>query len=194
MSRLKYFAYGSNMYRGRFRQRVLSFRSLGVSELPEFVLRFHKRGLKDGSGKCNAYFTGVKSDRVIGVVYEIRARDKVQLDTAEGLGNGYHEANVTVTIEGEEQTAFTYLADPQFIDDSLKPFTWYKAFVVYGARDHALPRSYIDQLGAVNAVPDPDMTRAKTNTRLVRSLECLSKSMQGTISLSASAQDTSPLR
>ncbi len=55
----------------------------------------------DGSGKCNAYYTGESSEGVIGVVYEIHASDKAALDSAEGLGSGYNEANVTVILNGQ---------------------------------------------------------------------------------------------
>lgn len=65
-----YFAYGSNMSSVRLKERAPSSRAVGVAQLPEYVLKFHKRS-KDGSGKCNALFTGVATDVVFGVVFEM---------------------------------------------------------------------------------------------------------------------------
>ncbi len=71
----------------RMQQRVPSAQPLGTYFLEKYDLRFHKHG-KDGSGKCDAYYTGKSFDVVIGVLYEILKSEKVVLDEAEGLGYG----------------------------------------------------------------------------------------------------------
>ena len=44
-----------------------------------------------------------------------------------------------------------YEADDWAIDDSLRPYTWYKDFVVDGAKEHDLPEAYIKKLESVLA-------------------------------------------
>ncbi len=109
MSKILYFAYGSNMDTTRLRHRVRSCRFLCIARLQKFQLRFHKRS-KDGSGKCNAVYTGAPTDTVFGVVYEIRLEEKAALDRAEGLGRGYNEQALRVlSPDGKERSVLTYM-------------------------------------------------------------------------------------
>lgn len=152
-----YFAYGSNMLSDRLRFRTPSCRVLGVATLAGHTLRFHKGGA-DGSGKCDAFATGLPGDVVIGVLYAIDKTDKPALDRAEGVHHGYEDAAVTVTLaDGTSRAAVAYLATDDAIDDSTTPYVWYKDFVVDGAREHDLPRAYVEHfIASVAAVPDPD--------------------------------------
>ena len=131
-----------------------------VARLPNYKLRFHKRSA-DGSSKCNAFKTATPTDAVIGAAYEIPTNEKPALDRAEGLGRGYHEEIVRVLPpQGEEITVCTYIADAAFIDDSLKPYSWYKDFVLAGAEEHKLRPEYVESwIRAVYAIRDPDPQR-----------------------------------
>jgi hypothetical protein len=150
------------MSTGRMRYRVENFRFRGVAQLPKHGLRFHKRSV-DGSAKCNALFTGILSDTVFGVVYELPPSEKSILDRAEGLGRGYHEERLRVLLpNGDELDICTYIADPTAIDDGLKPYSWYKEFVLAGADEHQLPPEYVDShIRAVPTIADPDRTRER---------------------------------
>ena len=54
----------------------------------------------------------------------------------------------------------TYLATPSYIDDSLKPYGWYKDFVLAGGRERGLPPEYIAEcIQSVEAVEDPNKMR-----------------------------------
>lgn len=157
------FAYGSNMLSARLKARCPSARSLGVARLLGYQLRWHKRS-GDGSGKCDAVC--VHSDHaVFGVVYEIDATHKTALDRAEGLGHGYDQKDTTVSLNGEAVSVSIYFAT--ITDPALKPYTWYKALVVAGAKEHGLPKPHIATLEAVEASEDPDRTRHDTNMRIV---------------------------
>lgn len=155
-----YFAYGSNMSTARLRARTPSARALGTAALSGHVLRFHKRS-KDQSGKCDAFETGDDADRVIGVLYAIDPTERHNLDAAEGLNKGYRDATVTVLdAQGRRMKALVYLATPDFIDDSLRPYTWYKHHVLTGAFEHRLPADYvIEFVESAEAQPDPDEER-----------------------------------
>lgn len=169
---LKYFAYGSNMHPLRLRQRVPSCRPLGIAKLGGYTLRFHKRG-QDGSGKCNILYTGRGPDQVIGVVYAMEAIEKPRLDRAEGLGKGYEEVTLNILIEDNEQMVFCYQAQPNYIDDTLKPFSWYKELVLGGSRAHRLPEAYVRQLELLEALPDADRARTAMHLRILSAYDGL---------------------
>ena len=66
--------------------------------------------------RCNALYTGVATDEVWGVVFDIPASKKAVLDAVEGLGYGYKDVQVVVTFPTDEQFPVqTYIADPKFI-------------------------------------------------------------------------------
>ncbi|WP_264766188.1 gamma-glutamylcyclotransferase [Marinobacter fonticola] len=151
----------------RLTARVASARFVAVAALPEHALRFHKMGLKDRSGKCDAAHTGDSEDRVIGVVFEISATDKRRLDRIEGLGFGYREKEAEVVAEnGERFNVRLYVA--RHIDPSWKPYHWYKNHVLTGARENGLPAGYIARIEAVESVTDRDHKRCEREFSIYR--------------------------
>jgi hypothetical protein len=53
-------------------------------------------------------------------------------------------------------------AERDYIDDSLKPYGWYKDFVLAGGSEHGLPPEYIaEYIQSVEAIEDPNKTRDK---------------------------------
>lgn len=140
-------------------QRVPSARPIFVARLPGYALRFHKRSV-DGSGKATAFETGQDSAAVWGVVFEINPDEKPDLDRAEGLSGGYEAESISVfDSEGNEHSVFAYLASTSHIDPSLRPYSWYKRFVVEGAKQHDLPEDYITKLMSELPIEDPDRLR-----------------------------------
>ena len=166
---MRYFAYGSNMLAQRLRapDRTPSAKFLTAARLKGHVLKFHKRS-RDGSGKCSAFETGNPNDEVHGIVFEIGETEKPALDKAEGLGKGYGEKVVHLTTSHQNLSAFTYIATADYIDNSLRPYTWYKDLVVAGAKQHSLPRRYIRQLEAVETQEDPDSERASRERQILQ--------------------------
>ncbi|MGY3138412.1 gamma-glutamylcyclotransferase [Bradyrhizobium sp. USDA 4501] len=158
------FAYGSNMPTARIRERCPSARALGLAELPGYWLRWHKAS-KDGSGKCDIVASEASGISVFGVLYEIAGAEKSKLDKAEGLGSGYEEADITVRFGGTQVTAKVYRATNA--DPALRPYTWYRALVIAGAKEHGLPAPYIAGLESVPAAEDPDRARHDRNMALI---------------------------
>jgi hypothetical protein len=101
---------------------------------------------------------------VIGVLFSFDPADRAKLDVAEGVGRGYEHAMVTVINDkGRRRKVLTYLATPDYIDNGLKPYGWYKAFVLAGGREHSLPLGYIaEYIESVEAIEDPNKTRDKS--------------------------------
>jgi gamma-glutamylcyclotransferase (GGCT)/AIG2-like uncharacterized protein YtfP len=157
----EYFAYGSNMATARLRERMPSAKPLGVATLSGHELRFHKRS-KDGSGKCNAFATDDNTSAVVGVLFSFDPAERRKLDEAEGAGKGYDAITVTVVNDkGRRRKVLTYIATSEAIDESLKPYSWYRDHVLAGALEHGLPQDYIDgHIANAQAVADPDVARA----------------------------------
>lgn len=143
-----YFAYGSNMSSERLRTRTPSAISLGRARLPRYTLRWHKLG-RDGSGKCDIEYTGTHDAAVWGVLYQIDNAERDGLDAVEGLGVGYDEHAIRVETVAAVDDAVTYKARSDKIDPALRPFAWYKAHVLRGAREHRLPDKYVQRIAAV---------------------------------------------
>lgn len=147
-----YFAYGSNMSTVRLRGRAPSARPVAIGRVLHHVRRWHKRG-RDGSGKCDIVFVGADSDAAVwGVLFRIAASERAALDRAEGPG--YTEAIVPVVTATCTCHAVTYQAKAGQTDAALRPFAWYKAHVLRGAREHGLPAACVAALARV-AVQQP---------------------------------------
>jgi gamma-glutamylcyclotransferase len=155
---MKYFAYGSNMSLPRLKKRVPSAVRIGAFKLSEHSLRFHKVSKKDGSGKCDALFTGNPNDYIVGALFEISDNDKGSLDRAEGLGYGYKQKQVLVNdAQGNAIEAVAYYATNT--DSSLQPYSWYLYHVIYGAKETGVPADYLDTLSATDSKKDQDTER-----------------------------------
>ncbi|MCG6868740.1 MAG: gamma-glutamylcyclotransferase [Gammaproteobacteria bacterium] len=113
-TRLRYFAYGSNLLPQRLRERAPSARLVGSGHVDGRTLRFHKLG-GDGSGKCDCHATGDPNDRLWGAVYEMDAHEKPDLDAVEGPG--YTAIEVEVSLSSSRLTAYTYVAIPPVFPD-----------------------------------------------------------------------------
>ena len=136
--------------------RVPSAKVIDIAELDAHKLAFHKPSSKDGSGKCDVVHS--PQDKVLGVLFQIDAREKPILDCFEGLGHGYAEKTVGIRTEaGKITTAVTYYATKT--DPQLKPYTWYKRHVLEGAKEAGLPASYVEAIENVGAIADSNKDR-----------------------------------
>ncbi|WP_164885006.1 gamma-glutamylcyclotransferase family protein [Rubrivivax rivuli] len=158
------FAYGSNMLTARLRERVSSARPVGTACLPGFSLHWHKVSV-DGSGKCDVVEDATSGACVWGVVFAIESAQKDSLDKSEGLGNGYGDRKISVMLGGATLTAQAYVATRT--DVAYLPYDWYKALVVAGAHEHALPPHYVAALEAQPFTVDANEERRRKNLLLI---------------------------
>lgn len=136
-----YFAYGSNLSSARMRRRVPSASCAGVAQLRGYRLTTDKAG-RDGTGKANLR---AQSDHSVwGVVWRLDVDEWQLLDACE---RGYER--LEVALEGAVDAAQTY-ASVQFTSDPVLALE-YKRLLVEGAREHALPSHWIDELEALPA-------------------------------------------
>jgi gamma-glutamylcyclotransferase len=159
-----YFAYGSNMFGPRLAARTPSAARIATAFVEGRRLAFDKVSI-DGSGKCDIEATGNPADRVYGVIFRIATAEERALDEAEGVGHGYRKDEITVvTFEGT-LAAMAYIATKK--DPKRQPYDWYKAFVVQGAAENALPATYIELIRAVPSQTDPNTARRQRNEALL---------------------------
>ena len=93
--------------------------------------------------------------------------EKTLLDQMEGLGCGYAQKQVSVTMQdGRPVQAYTYYAT--LIDSRLKPYDWYKAHVLMGASEHGLPLAYVRDIEAIESIADPDSDRQEKELAIYR--------------------------
>lgn len=165
---IKIFSYGSNMLFNRIKTRAESARIYAKAHIKGYKLKFHKRSSKDGSGKANILDTNNSEDIIWGIVVCIDKSDKTKLDRIEGLGYGYEEKSLIVTLENNEEIKTTaYVATNDYIDDNLKPFDWYYNFVVAGAKENNFDIDYIKNIEKVEFDIDPDESRRKENYEIL---------------------------
>ncbi len=158
------FAYGSNMCSGRLRDYGLSPEAPGTGALlAGYHLLFNKHST-DGSGKANVEVR--ETSHVWGVLYAIPDTDLQTLDAGEV---DYRRMRLPIRTTGNtDSQAWVYVASTPSNDPALRPYTWYKRFLVEGAREHSLPADYIAELENIADVQDANAQR----DRRKRALAC----------------------
>ena len=164
-----YLAYGSNLHPLRLAERISSARLVRTVVLEGHRLVFHKHG-RDHSAKCDLVPTGDPADRAYGALYRLDPAQKPLLDACEGLGSGYQDSAMEVACGDGPVRCFTYRAEPGHIDRALRPFHWYKALVLAGARYHELPGGYVEAIRSLPSIEDPEPGRRLLNQSLIERL------------------------
>lgn len=159
-----YFAYGSNMFTKRLKERTPSAEKFGIGIVCGRRLTWDKIS-KDGSGKCDIEPTDDPSNCVWGVLFIINLSEKSNLDKAEGAGKGYKEESIQVKIAGDSYNAITYVATEKA--ETIRPYHWYKAYVVSGAIEHGLPVTYIEWLRTAESLQDQNATRREKSEKIL---------------------------
>ncbi len=166
---LLYFAYGSNLHPYRLNARVPSAELLGMATLAGYRLNFHKQGA-DGSGKCSLQLTD--QGQVIGALYRFPKQHKKILDSFE---SGYETHPVTVAWDAKNLTSFTYIAHPGKVDETLKPYEWYRQMLVLGGHYLEMPQHYLQAITSVESLADPDEKRRLENEALLAKMKQMNK-------------------
>ena len=85
--------------------------------------------------------------------------------TSEIAFDHYHSVEeIEVPGFGE---CLTYMATASFIDDDLRPYSWYKALVLAGCERLRLPTDYIAMIQGITSIEDPDRARHANNMKIV---------------------------
>jgi hypothetical protein len=68
---------------------------------------------------------------------------------------------------GDLIEAWIYIATKPNVTLRLRPYTWYKRFLVEGAKEHLLPVEYISELQGIEAINDSDPKRHEERWALI---------------------------
>jgi len=164
MVKFRYFAYGSNMLRERLVARVSTAQAVAVGVVRDYRVDFAKVS-KDESGKGD--MVASPGDEVWGVLFEFDSLQKADLDRYEGAH--YRPSEVVVSTPTGDEAAWAYMAEPQRRDPSKRPYDWYLALIVAGARQGGLPEAYVQGLEAKAFDVDAEEARA-TRQEALRAL------------------------
>ena len=164
MSIVHYFAYGSNLHPVRLTQRIPSAQLIGTGKLPGYQLTFQKRG-QDDSGKGHIATAPDETAYVLGAVYQLAEEHKANLDIIEGTG--YETTWFEIDVSGNHYSCFAYIGLDSHLDNSLKPYRWYKSLIVLGAEYHGFPAHYVNGIQQTRAAEDPDSRRRKQHEMLL---------------------------
>jgi hypothetical protein len=131
-----YFAYGSNMNRAAMQRRCLGARAIGVARLPgwRFIIGI------DGY----ASIVRAPGGEVIGVLWQLGARDIAALNAYESLDSGlYSRSQQTVRYSASAKSAMVFIARG---GSEGRPRPGYMELIIKAARDWSLPADYIRAL------------------------------------------------
>ncbi|KVN30789.1 hypothetical protein WJ63_08475 [Burkholderia pyrrocinia] len=152
MSRIYYFAYGSNMSRSRLAERLArhgeTLLERRAAILDGYRLAFNKVSSKhDWIGFAN--IVPAAGARVEGTLNAISPHALDVLDSIELVPHHYLRTGVLATdaLTGAPIAAFAYVANPEMVRPNLKPTRDYLAHLL--AADDILPMTYLDDVRAV---------------------------------------------
>ena len=106
-----------------------------------------------------------------GALFAIDPIEKYRLDAAEGLGEGYRQEWLAVETDRGSYHAFTYLAAESHLATDLKPYDWYAALVLAGARYHGFPPDYVAAIKQVRHEVDAEQERRLAMEALLGRIE-----------------------
>lgn len=157
MSRVLYFAYGSNMDGSTLRgRRGIEWSRAAPALARGWRLVLDKPSLL-GNGEAMASIVRDRGSHVWGVLFDISAADFEHLELTEGVRID-HYRRVEVVVEPSATwgapprggvPAFTLASDTR--DPGLRPTTRYKRLLLAGAAEHGLPEEWIERLRAIDA-------------------------------------------
>ncbi len=139
----------------RVRRRRMQFDQYQAGKLHDFRLAFNKRSVKYiGAASANVMMR--KGAVTEGVVYRLRHEDEISMmDPYEGFPVRYDRQLLKIVCPDGPVDAWVYLAQQEYIDNSLKPARWYLDHLL--AASELLSSPYIEQLAAVDCLPDTDV-------------------------------------
>lgn len=130
-----YFAYGSNMFPPRLRERIKKYHCGFQATASGYEFTYNKKGA-DKTAKAN--LKSSTEGQVYGVCFEIDEEDFNKLD---GYEKGYEKCCIKLRINGKDEIADTYISS--ITDENIAPSDEYKNLVLWGAKYWGLEEQYV---------------------------------------------------
>jgi gamma-glutamylcyclotransferase (GGCT)/AIG2-like uncharacterized protein YtfP len=155
MSGHYYFAYGSNMNPARVEKRKMRYSVCESGILSGYKLAFNKRSVKY-PGAAAANIVEKKGSQVEGVVYHLNDERQIDvMDPFEGYPVRYNRILVPIKTATETVDVWAYVANPEYLQDGLKPAVWYLNHLL-SAREF-LSDEYFEQLAMTICLDDSEV-------------------------------------
>ncbi|MEQ9714687.1 MAG: gamma-glutamylcyclotransferase [Candidatus Asgardarchaeum sp.] len=130
--KINYFAYGSDIYTRRMKERSIEILAKYPAFLKDYKLTFNKRCMDN----CCANIEKSEGDIVYGALYEILYPDIKQLDMHEKVPVHYRRITVRIFLKnGRYVYAETYTASDEFKVPECPPNPAYLRFMLIGLRE-----------------------------------------------------------
>ena len=150
-----YFAYGSNMNPERVERRKVGFTQCESGHLFGYKLAFNKRSVKY-PGAASANVIEQKDGCVEGVVYHLdNAQQITKMDPFEGYPVRYNRILAPVETTTGFIDVWVYVANPDHIQEGLKPAGWYLNHLLSGRE--FLSSAYAEELARTVCLPDSEV-------------------------------------
>ncbi len=132
-----YFAYGSNLYKKRLRDRIGNWQNSRKGILENYELTFDSRGYADVIEKLDA--------RVYGALCLFTDEQMETLDRYEGVPKGiYRRETVNVKVNGELVKAITYVKVRKTAFST--PPAEYLELIISGLEEHDFDENIIEEI------------------------------------------------
>lgn len=153
MTRFVYFAYGSNMLTERLNARCPSADVMGPAEARGFSVSYC---LHSTDESAKAGLQRVETETAWGVLFSLDISEREVLDGFEGAPLIYTREEIAVhRPDGTTLDAVTYIPHEDRIVADGRPYAWYRALCVGGARQHDLPELATQRLMQVEVLDMP---------------------------------------
>jgi gamma-glutamylcyclotransferase (GGCT)/AIG2-like uncharacterized protein YtfP len=155
MSGHYYFAYGSNMNPTRVEKRKMGYSVCESGILSGYRLAFNKRSVKY-PGAAAANIVEAEGNQVEGVVYHLNDERQINvMDPFEGYPVRYTRLVVPIKTTTEIINVWAYVANPEYLQEGLKPATWYLNHLL--SAKEFLSNDYFEQLAMTVCLQDSEV-------------------------------------
>lgn len=120
-----YFAYGNNMNPDIFKEQDVEFFTRKKGIIRGYRIIFNKKAKDENYSFANIEQTGNGEDVIEGILYELDDGEMKEIDKKEGFPTQYNKYRIDVETDGGVVQAIVYIAQPEWIDNNLKPPKFY---------------------------------------------------------------------
>ena len=120
----------------------------------------------EGNGKGNVEETKKSEDKVYGVIFEIKDEEEKHL--TEDIEKGYDQKKEWIFDEKTNKKVKAVMYFKKKPTKGLRPLDWYQAYIVEGAEENKLPKSYIIKLKTVKSKRDGHPEKRKADVEMLR--------------------------
>ncbi|MGM0641556.1 MAG: gamma-glutamylcyclotransferase family protein [Thermotogota bacterium] len=120
-----YFAYGNNMNPDMIKEQGVEYFDRRKGIIRGYRIIFNKKAKDEEYSFANIEQTGNDEDIIEGILYELDNCEMKEIDRKEGFPTQYNKYRINVETDDGTVQAFVYIAQPEWINNNLKPPKFY---------------------------------------------------------------------